>query len=184
MRSQKKDCFIVLIMLFMVGYALGQTEVKIKGKFLIPKAVEGERGYIGAITFTRNGIEIECQEKIFQLFNEFDAPKHRKLEIKLGEFIDIEIMGETKKIIIHMPNMHILKDRKKSLYLRYRNMFFHFYVPITVSFDPGYHVDYGLEFMIDNPDDIGVSEKKFFRALVNRSLKVLKANSWLLEFFK
>jgi len=171
-------------MLFMVGYALGQTEIKIKGKFLIPKFFEGAREYIGVITFARNGIEIECQEKIFQPFNEFDAPKHRKLEIKLGEFNGIEIKGETKKIIINIPNWYILKDRKKSLYLRYRNMFFHFYRPITVGFDPGYHVDYGLEFMFDNPDDIGVSEKKFFRALVNRSLKAIKANSWLHELIE
>lgn len=112
MRTKKKDYLFVLIMLFMAGYALGQTEIKAAGILLIPTAGKAKT-YKGVITFTQAGIEIECQEKIFQRFNEFDTPRQRKLTITPADLYEIEIL----------KNQRVLLFPRWFFRQQYRNLF-------------------------------------------------------------
>jgi len=163
MWTKKKGYPFVLIMLFLAGHVLGQIEVKAAGNFLIPSA-GGARQYKGVITFTQAGIEIECQEKIFQRFNEFDTPRQRKLTITPADLYEIWLLK--KKQIYLFPRW--------SFYYRYRNIFFH----ISRRFDPfsNPHIEKALVFTPDNPGDIDDEGEKLIKFLNKEIQAIGKSN--------
>jgi len=147
MQTKKKDYLFALIMLFLTGYVLGQIEVKAAGKFLIPTA-GGVKEYEGVITFTKAGVEIECQKKIFQPFNEFDTPKQRKLSIAPADLK--EIWFDKKNNIGLFPS--------ESFYNRYRNMFFRYARKYSLMYEP--YIEYVLVFVLNDPGAIDNEDKK------------------------
>ena len=143
MANKEKIIFIILVMIFMTGQLSGNIEVA--GKLLIPTA-KGEKKYDAVITVTQTGIMIKCSKKIFQRFNEFDAPKQSKIKLNTAEVEEIQIQNQNKKIFI------ITKD---FFTIRYRNVFnratkiigIRSLFPVTVE-------KWALIFVVDNPVDI------------------------------
>lgn len=108
---KKKMILIIMLMINLTGL-LG--EIKATGKLLIPTAEGKEKPFKGAITITQEIIIIECQEKIFQLFNESDSPKQTKIRIKTEEVERISLQGNGVIIFPATP-----------LYNRYRHLLNH-----------------------------------------------------------
>ena len=155
MWTKKKDYSFVLIMLFMVGYALGQTEVKAAGIFLVPTAGKA-KVYKSVITFTQAGIEIECQEKIFQRFNEFDTPRQRKLTITPADLYEIEILQNQRVYLL--PRWFFRQQ--------YRNLFFR----IVRRYDGfmGEVPEHVLIFDLNDPGAIDKAGKRLIKYLNQR----------------
>ena len=110
MRARRKPTLIVMIIL-LVGQLLGN--IKITGKLLIPTTGGGEKSYKGVLTITRAKIRIECDQNIFQPFNEFNAPRKARLNIKASDLETIENNEDKKKIYLRV---------KKTFVSRYRNI--------------------------------------------------------------
>lgn len=155
MRIKKKDYSFVLIMLFLAGHVLGQTEIKAAGIFLVPTAGKAKT-YKGVITFTQEGIEIECQEKIFRRFNEFDIPRQRKLTITWADLYEIDI----KK------NQRVLLFPRWFFRQQYRNLFFR----IVRRFSPymGEYPEHTLIFDLNDAGAIDDEDKKLIKFLNQR----------------
>lgn len=160
MKTKKKETLFIVIMLFLVLHGFGQDEMKITGKFLLPTSTGNVRKYDAVMIVTPSGICIECREKVFRLFNEFDAPRLRKLEIKPGDFQEIVVNDKMKQIVITSSG---------NFYRRYRNLFFTvvegiFEIPVTY---------YCLGFEYTDPDEISEPVKKLFSSLTRRSKAII-----------
>jgi hypothetical protein len=104
-------------------------DIKVTGELLIPTAGGGEKSYKGVLTITRALISIECDKKIFQPFNEFEAPKQKRLNINASEVVWIEINGKEKKIYLRVEDPFVSN---------YRNIFHLEVRSVGFSFDTGH----------------------------------------------
>jgi hypothetical protein len=140
---------MALVILFMAGHVFGQ--VKTAGKILISGA-KGARAYQAVITITQAEIVIECQEKIFQLFNEFKAPKHRKIRVKTAEL---------SRIVVLKNYIYILT--KDAFFFRYRNIFVRCWEIKGIYHGP--EVIWAIVFVTDDPEAIGDEAKKLIKSI-------------------
>ena len=160
MKTKKKEVLLMLILFFGVLYGSGEDESRITGKFLLPAASGNIKEYDAVMVVKESGIRIECREKVFGLFNEFDTPRYRELEIKLGDFEEIVINERLKQVLITSSG---------KFHIRYRNLFFKFEkgifeCPVTY---------YCLGFHYTNPDEIGKAVRKRFSSLTRRSREII-----------
>lgn len=154
MMHKEKIILFVMVMIFVTGQLSG--EIKAAGKLLIPTA-KGEYQYDAVITITRAEIGIECALKIFQPFNQFDAPKKAKINVSTGEVEEVQVQIQENKIYI------ITTD---SFCIRYRNIFnraskvigFECLFPITIE-------NWALIFTLDNPADIGAVSEALIKVI-------------------
>jgi hypothetical protein len=114
MKASRRSVLIVMIII-LVSQLLGENEaaaaIKVTGKLLIPTTGGGEKSYKGVLTITRAKIRIECDKKIFQPFNEFDAPRQERLNINASELERIEIDEKEKKIYLRVENSFMSRYR-------------------------------------------------------------------------
>jgi hypothetical protein len=108
----KREMGVVIMVIIMAYQLFG--DVRADGELLIPTAEGKIKPYKGIITITQAEILIECKEKIFQLFNEDNAPKQAKIRIDTEEVERISLQGN--KVIIFPKDL---------LYNRYRNLLNH-----------------------------------------------------------
>jgi hypothetical protein len=156
MQAQKKTIMIIMVIILLTGQILG--DIKAAGKLLIPAAA-GEKQYDAVITITQAEIMIECVKKIFQPFNEFDAPKQAKIKVSTAEIYKIQI---TKK------KNEILLIAKNSLHLRYKHLFH----PVwrVVQFLPyKREKKAALVFIMDNHAHIGCIEEDLIKNINERN---------------
>jgi hypothetical protein len=92
---------VVIMGIVMACQLVGEIK-SVAGDFLVPTAT-GETSYKGTITITSAVIEIECKEKIFQLFNESNAPKQEAIRINTSEVERISLQGNGVVIIPKTP---------------------------------------------------------------------------------
>lgn len=111
---------VIFAVMVMTGQVFGEIKAA-AGEFLVPTAI-GEARYKGTITITSAVIEIECQEKIFQPFNESKAPKQDAIRINTGEVERISLQGNGVVIIPKTP-----------LCNRYRNLLHKVIVGLMLS---------------------------------------------------
>jgi len=109
MSTGKKPVLIFMIII-LAGQLLGEIK-SAAGELLIPTAKGKEKPYRGIITITGTEILIECREKVFQLFNEPDAPKQAKIRMNTAEVERITLL---RNGVVIFP--------KDPLYNRYRNL--------------------------------------------------------------
>lgn len=110
--STKRKVVLVIMIIILTGRLLG--EIKAAGKLLIPTSEGKEKSYRGVITITRAEILIECQAKIFQPLNDFEAPKKSCLKINTADVLRMSLL---KNGVVIFP--------KTPLYNRYRNILIH-----------------------------------------------------------
>jgi hypothetical protein len=147
MQAERKPILIIMVIILLTGQLLGQIKAKAAGKLIITTA-NGEKPYDAVITMTRAEIMIECAKKIFQPFNEFDAPKQAKIKVCTAEVEEIQI--QENKIII------VTKD---SFWKRYRNISTQVYKSKYHGFLYWSYIQkWALIFVVDNPADIGCIE--------------------------
>ena len=157
MASKGKMSVCVLVMAFMTGQLLG--EIKVAGQLLIPGAA-GEKPYSCVIFVTKAAIVIECNKKIFQPFNQFDAPKQTKIIINMAEVEGIQFQSRKRKMYL------ITKD---SFSILYRNVFNR--VSKIIGFDSLYLIcveNWALIFRVDNPGEIKVLGEELMKILGKR----------------
>ena len=152
MQNKKRRYIMTLIVLFMVGQVFGQ--VKTTGKIWIP-AAGGKKAYQAVITITQTEIVIECQEKIFQLFNEFKAPKHRKIKVKTAELSRLYVFENTIYILT-----------KDDFFFRYRNIFVRCWEIIGIYHGP--EERWAIIFITDDPEAMGTEEAKGLIKAINK----------------
>jgi len=145
--------FVVIIILF--GQLLG--EIRVPGKLIIPTA-NGEKRYDVIITITKTEMMIECAKKIFQPFNEFDAPKQSKIRLKMAEIYKIQVSKKGNEIL--------LLD-EGSLCQRYRHLFRPVW-KITRFFPYEEERKEALIFIIDKPADIKAIGEALIKIIGNR----------------
>lgn len=162
MRARRKPTLIVMIFL-LVGQLLGH--IKITGKLLIPAAIGGVKSYKGVLTITRAKIRIECNKKIFQPFNEFEALRQSRLNINASELERIEIDEDEKKIYLRVKN---------SFVIRYRNILNLESRHITFTFYDGYVFTefWAIIFAYEKPLDIGYLDRKVLKSINDRAYPV------------
>jgi hypothetical protein len=138
---------VIVIVIILACQLLGEVKAA-AGKLLIPTA-GGEKPYNCVMVITRAGIEIECALKIFQPFNQFDAPKQTKIRVNTAEVEEIQIYKN--KIYI---------STQKPFWKQYRNILQHLYQSKYVGFFEYIYIEkWVLLFALDNSADIGaVSE--------------------------
>jgi hypothetical protein len=112
MPSIKKTALIILIIILAVWFLLGQIQIKITGKIIIPGAVNNQF-YKVTVTINPEKVVIECHNKIFRLFNAFDSPHFKRITLNAKEIMEIRIDK--------LGNLEIFPD--DSLYQRYRNLY-------------------------------------------------------------
>lgn len=149
MEAKKTRYIIPLVILFMAGYVFGQ--MKVPGKLFIPTA-GGTKSYQAVIAITRTEIVIECREKIFQPFNEFNAPKHGKVKVKTAELYGIEL---------YENKIHIFA--RDSFFHRYRNIFIRGWVIRSIHDGP--REKWAIVFITDNLDGIGAAGEKLVESI-------------------
>jgi hypothetical protein len=157
MASKGKISIIVLLMILITGLLSG--EIKATGKLLIPSAC-GEKPYNCIIVVKEALIEIECTKKIFQPFNQFDAPKQTKIVINTEEIKELQMLHQNRKI-------YLVTD--DSFSIRYRNVFNR--VSKIIAFDSLYPVNienWALIFIVDNPEDIKTLGEELIKILGKR----------------
>ncbi|MGD2086066.1 MAG: hypothetical protein PVH61_07775 [Candidatus Aminicenantes bacterium] len=128
MRARQKPILIIMVII-LVGQLLGEVKAA-AGKLLIPTAEGKEKPYRGAITITRAEILIECQEKIFQLFNDSNAPKQAKIRIDTAEVERISLQGNGviifpkaplcnrhRNLLIHVWLLSMMKQRERLVFI-------------------------------------------------------------------
>jgi hypothetical protein len=91
---------VSIIALLLLGKSEADAAIKPSGRLLIPSADGGQKAYKAVLMIKRSLIRIECDKKIFQPFNEFDAPKQNRLDINTSELMSIKIDAKEKKIYI------------------------------------------------------------------------------------
>jgi hypothetical protein len=111
---------VIIMVIVLTGQVFGEIK-SAAGELLVPTAT-GETRYRGAITITQSVIEIECQEKIFQLFNESNAPKQEAIIINISEVERISLQGNGVVIFPKTP-----------LCNRYRNLLHRVIVGLILS---------------------------------------------------
>lgn len=140
---EKKVMIVIIMVIVMVYQLLG--EIKAAVKLLITTA-NGEKPYNCVMIISKSEISLECDKKIFQLFNEFETPKQSKIKLDTAEVEEIQIQIQNKKIYI---------ITKESFTIQYRNIFnrasktvgFSSLFPVTVE-------NWALIFVVDNPVNI------------------------------
>ena len=155
MQARKKTIMIIMVITMAAGLLLG--EIKAAGKLLIPTA-NGEKRYDVIITITQKEIMIKCSKKIFQPFNEFDAPKQSKIRLKTAGIYKIQI---TKK-----GNEILLLD-EGSLYKRYKHLFRPVW-RIIQYFPYEEERKEALQFIMDNPADIKAIGEQLIKVIGKR----------------
>jgi len=155
---EKKAMIVVIMVIVMVYHLLG--EIKARGKLSIASA-SGEKYYDVVITIKQAEIMIECEKKIFQPFNEFDAPKQAKIKVSTAEVYEIVFNKKKNEIYI------IAED---SLYQRFK----HLLLPVyrIIRWFP-YHEEKDEAFIIiiNNPKDIGCIEEDLIKHINERKQK-------------
>lgn len=120
----------LIIMVFIMAGKLSGN-IKVAGRLLIPAAGGVEKSYQGVLTITRSLIRIECDKKIFQPFNEFDAPKQNRLNINTSDLSLIEIDEKEKKIYLVFEVSFVSSFRNilnlETRYLGYSTLTGHLY---------------------------------------------------------
>lgn len=152
MKHKEGNYMIALVMIFLAGHLFGQ--IKETGKLLIPTA-GGNKPYKAVITITREEIVIECREKIFQLFNEFNAPKHRKIKVKTAEL---------SRLYVFENKIYILT--KDDFFFQYRNIFVRCWEIIGIHYGP--EVRWAIVFTTDDPWAMGTKEAKELIKTINK----------------
>ena len=153
MGIKRKRAIITLVtILLLAGHLLGN--IKATGKLLIPTA-GGIKEYKALIFLNRLEMLIECGEEIFKLFNDFKAPKSRKMKADTAEIVEI-LIQENEIIII--PNDSFCQ---KYRYLLHR-------VRFILSL---FHTREGwaLIFKMDNTADIGFLGNELIKIINNGS---------------
>jgi hypothetical protein len=111
----KRRPVLVIMIIIVVGQLLGETKaaaaIKITGRLLIPTAKSRQRPYQAVLKITRAKIRVECDKRIFQPFNEFAAPKQKRLDIDTSELLEIEIDEDKKKIYLKVKNSFVIRYR-------------------------------------------------------------------------
>ena len=111
----------VVIMVIVMACQLSGEIKSVVGELLVPTAT-GETRYKGIITITSAVIEIECQEKIFQLFNESNQPNQEAIRINTSEVERISLQGNG---VVIFPNPPLCN--------RYRNLLHRVIVGLILS---------------------------------------------------
>jgi hypothetical protein len=143
-----------------VGQLLGN--IKVAGRLLIPTA-GGEKPYNCVMVITRASIEIECALKIFQPFNQFDAPKQTKIRVNTAEVEEIQI---------YKNNIYI--STQKPFWKQYRNILQHLYQSKYVGFFEYIHIEkWVLLFALDNSADIGAVSEALI-AIIGERCQIVK----------
>jgi len=157
MKAEAKPIIIFVVIIILFGHLFG--EITAPGKLIIPTA-KGEKGYDAVITVTQTEIIIKCSKKIFQPFNEFDAPKQSKINLNTAEVEEIQIQTQNKKIFI------ITND---SFTIRYRNIFNRASKDIgLVALFPVTVENWALILVVDNPADIKALGEALIKVIGNR----------------
>jgi len=155
----------VVIMVIVMHCQLSGN-IKITGKLLIPTTGGGEKSYKGVLTITRAKIRIECDQKIFQPFNKFDAPRQARLNIKASDLETIEIDEKEKRIYLRVEN---------SFVSRYRNICTLKSEFVTRSFNYPFGLFkefWALVFAYEKPLDISFLDKKVLESINGRAYPV------------
>ncbi|UCH92933.1 MAG: hypothetical protein JSV88_21930 [Candidatus Aminicenantes bacterium] len=150
----------IIIMVFVMACQLS-GEIKAAGKLLIPGAGSGEKSYKGVLTITRAVIRIECDKKIFQPFNQFDAPKQERLNIKASELLRIEINEKEKKIYLRVEDSFVSRYRN-ILNLESRHVGF------SVSTGHLFKEFWAIIFAYENPLELSEIDKKVLNSINER----------------
>ena len=100
---------LIVMTIILASQLLG--EIKADGKLLIPTAT-GEKPYKCVMVITQVEIRLECDKKIFKLFNHFDAPKQARLKVSKADLTNIVIQGN-----------NIYVETKDAFTILYRNVF-------------------------------------------------------------
>ncbi|MGD2090029.1 MAG: hypothetical protein PVH61_27885 [Candidatus Aminicenantes bacterium] len=111
---------VIIMLIVMSCQLLGEIK-SLAGELLVPTAT-GEIRYKGTITITSAVIEIECHEKIFQPFNEPNAPKQEAIRINTSE---VERISLQRNGVVIFP--------KTPLCNRYRNLLHRMIVGLILS---------------------------------------------------
>jgi hypothetical protein len=154
----------LIIMVFIMAGKLSGN-IKVAGRLLIPAAGGVEKSYQGVLTITRAVIRIECYKKIFQPFNEFDAPKQTRLNINTSEVVRIEIDEREKKIYLRVEN---------SFVQRYRNIINLESRFVGFSVDTGhlYKEFWAIIFAYEKPLDIGYLDEQVLNSINQQAVPV------------
>ena len=124
---------------------------------LIP-AAGGEKPYNGVIIITRTGIEIECALKIFQPFNQFEAPRQAKIRV-----------NEEQVEEIHISKNKIYISTHEIFWKQYRNILQHLYHCRYIGVQEIIYVEkWVLLFIVDNPADIGAIREELIKIIGER----------------
>ena len=148
----------VIIIMMIVGACQLLGEIKAAGRLLIPTAT-GEEPYKCVIVIKQTEILIECDRKIFQLFNHFDAPKRETLKLR---------MGDLTNIVIEKNNIYV--ETKDTFTIRYRNVFNRLYKFLGYNLIfPKWEEVWVLIFTLDNPipNDIVAEVNYLKKSLTN-----------------
>jgi hypothetical protein len=159
----RRRAVLIIMVIILAGQLFGF--IKITGKLLIPDAIGGEKSYKCVLTITRAKIRIECDKEIFQPFNEFDAPRQSRLNIKASDLETIEIDENDKKIYLRV---------KKAFVIRYRNILNIESGYVRFSFETGHVFTefWVIIFSYENPFDIGYLDKKVLKSINDRAYPV------------
>lgn len=148
-----KKVVIIMLSISLQWFLLGQKEVKVSGNLIIPGAIEGHPyKFKTTVIITLDQITIECDKKIFQLFNRFFSPRSQTLSFATSELKEMKV--DKKDYLIIIP--------QKDLHQKYRNLFH----PIreVLSYIPWNHTEIeqpGLIIELDNVDSLTEMLKTF-----------------------
>jgi hypothetical protein len=162
MQAGKKSIMIFMVIIMVAGHLLG--EIKAVGNLLILTA-KGEKRYEVIITVTRAEIMIECAKKIFQPFNEFDAPRESKIKINKAEISVVQISKKENEILLLAGD---------SFYRRYRHLFFPVW-RITQFFPLIEENKEAIIFIVDNPADIKAISEELIK-IIGKRCEVINDN--------
>ncbi len=117
------------------------------------------------MVITPAGIEIECALKIFQPFNQFNAPKQAIIRVNTAEIEEIQVQIQENKIYIITTG---------SFCIRYRNIFNRASKVIgIVSLFPVTKENWALIFTLNHPADIGAVGEALIK-VIGKRCEVLK----------
>jgi hypothetical protein len=152
----KRKTMVVMVIILFTGQLIGG--IRAAGKLLIPTA-NGEKLYNAVITIKRAEVMIECEKKIFQPFNEFDAPRQAKIKVNTAEIYKIEFNKKKNEIYL------IAED---SLCQRFK----HLLLPVwkVIQWMP-YHEEKkeAFIFTMNNPTDIDCIEEDLIKFINERN---------------
>lgn len=159
MRNKKMYGIAALLFIFLMGPLSGQ--ITVKGYYCMPTAGESIR-YRAVMTITPEYLEIECDRKLFQRFNEPRSPKFEKLRIKRGDIDEIKVYDD--EISIKTDYAYTMKYRS----------FFHLHFYYRSFFEGVVHLKLLLVFYMDNPAGVQARVSEPIEPVVSHACQVIK----------